>query len=202
MTEKGLRERKKEATRAALIEAARRLGAERGADNIRMEDIAAAAGVSLRTISNYFASKAEIILAIGAGRATQFANVLRSRPAAEPIWEALRQASIAQFTGATDVTRANVAASTATPELLAAQLHLHRAIEPVVAAAVAERTGTDPERDLYPRLVAGAVLTATRIAVDYWRTCDNPALSLPDLVGDAVQQVAAGLPAPGEGEAR
>ncbi|HTF08692.1 MAG TPA: TetR family transcriptional regulator [Asanoa sp.] len=199
MTEKGLRERKKQATRATLIEAARRLGAERGADNVRIEDIAAAAGVSARTVSNYFASKAEIILAVGAGRATQFATALLARPPAEPIWEALRQASIAQFAGATEVTRANVAA---TPELLSAQLQLHRAIEPVLAAAIAARTGTDPERDLYPRLVAGAVLTVTRIAVDYWRTCDDPALSLPDVVGQAVQQVAAGLPAPRGGEGR
>lgn len=200
MTEKGLRERKKEATRAALIEAAQRLGAERGADNVRMEDIAAAAGVSLRTISNYFASKAEVILAIGTSWATAYAAALLARPAGEPIWEALQQASIAQLAGAAEITRANVAAPTATPELLAAQLQMHRSIEPVLAAAVAERTGTDPERDLYPRLVAGAVLTATRIAVDFWRTCDDPALGLPDLVGDAVRQVAAGLSIPREGE--
>jgi AcrR family transcriptional regulator len=159
-----------------------------------MEDIAAAAGVSVRTVSNYFASKAEINLAVGAGRASRFAAALLARPPAEPIWEALRQASIAQFAGATGVSRAELAAAGAPPDL-------HRAVEPVVAAAIAQRTGTDPERDLYPRLVAGALLTATRIAVDYWSTRDDPALSLPDLVGHAVRQVAAGLPAPRGGEA-
>jgi AcrR family transcriptional regulator len=192
MTEQGLRERKKQATRAALIEAARRLGAERDADNVRMEDIAEAAGVSARTVSNYFASKAELVLAVGAGRAARFATALLARPPAEPIWEALRHASIAQFAGAGEATRANVAAP---PDL-------HRAVEPVLAAAIAARTGTDPERDLYPRLVAGAVLAVIRIAVDYWSTTDDPAFSLPDLVGDAVHQVAAGLPAPVEGAAR
>jgi AcrR family transcriptional regulator len=192
MTDQGLRERKKQATRAALIEAARRLGAEQDADNVRMEDIAAAAGVSPRTVSNYFASKADLVLAVATGRAARFATALLARPPAEPIWEALRRASIAQFAGATEVTRANVAAP---PDL-------HRAIEPVLAAAIAARTGTNPATDLYPRLVAGAVLTAVRIAVDYWSTCDDPALSLPELVGDAVQQVAAGLPAPLEGATR
>ncbi|REG01198.1 TetR family transcriptional regulator [Asanoa ferruginea] len=195
MTEQGLRERKKQATRAALIEAARRLGAELGPDNVRMEDIAAAAGVSARTVSNYFASKAEIILAVGAGRAAQFAAALLARPPAEPIWAALREVSIAQFAGATDITRANVAASAAAPDL-------HRAVEPVVAAAIAQRTGTDPERDLYPRLVAGALIAATRVAVGFWLTSDDPAPSLADLVGAAVQQVAAGLPDPRGGDVR
>jgi AcrR family transcriptional regulator len=195
MTEKGLRERKKEATRAALVEAARRLAADRGPDAVRIEDIAAAADVSVRTVSNYFPSKADIILAIGASRGEQFANALLARPEAEPIWEALRQASIAQFAGAADVTRASVVNAAATPDL-------HRSVEPLVAAAVAARTGTDPARDLYPHLVAGAVLTATRIALDHWSTRTDPASSLPDLVGDAIQRMAAGLPAPSEGEGR
>src|SRR6266700_1526765 len=47
MAETGLRERKKLATRAALGQAAWRLIRERGYDNVRVEDIAAAADVSV-----------------------------------------------------------------------------------------------------------------------------------------------------------
>ena len=48
----GLRERKKLATRAALGQAAWQLTIERGYAHTRVEDIAAAAGVSARTFSN------------------------------------------------------------------------------------------------------------------------------------------------------
>ncbi len=57
----GLRERKKQETRIALSWAAVRLAVERGLDNVRVEDIAAEAGVSLRTFRNYFSNKAEAI---------------------------------------------------------------------------------------------------------------------------------------------
>jgi AcrR family transcriptional regulator len=199
MSEEGLRERKKQATRAALIEAARRLGAERGANNVRMEDIAAAAGVSPRTVSNYFSGKEEMMLAIGADRAARVAAALLARPAGEPLWEALSRALLAQFADTDEVSRANVEAAGATPELMTAQLELHRSIEPVLAGAIAARTGTHAERDLYPRLVAGAVVAATRITIDHWRGSDDPALSLPDLLHEALRQVAEGLPVP-EGE--
>ena len=60
----GLRERKKVATRHALGVAAMRLAIERGLENVLVEDIAEAAGVSTRTFNNYFASKYEAICAL------------------------------------------------------------------------------------------------------------------------------------------
>ncbi|MFD2882259.1 TetR/AcrR family transcriptional regulator [Paenibacillus rhizoplanae] len=54
-TEKpGLRERKKEETRRTLSDVACSLAMERGASQVRVEDIAAAANVSMRTFNNYF----------------------------------------------------------------------------------------------------------------------------------------------------
>jgi AcrR family transcriptional regulator len=59
----GLRERKKAQTRAALSWAALRLTVEHGFNNVKVEDIAEAAGVSPRTFNNYFSSKGEAIVA-------------------------------------------------------------------------------------------------------------------------------------------
>lgn len=93
----GLRERKKQETRVALSWAAIRLTVERGLDNVRVEDIAAAAGVSTRTFSNYFGSKGEAIAARQYDRSRAIAAALRERPAGEPLWEAVTHAVLTGF---------------------------------------------------------------------------------------------------------
>jgi AcrR family transcriptional regulator len=69
--------------------AAFELARERGLANVRVPEIARAAGVSTRTFNNYFASK-ERAIAWPAGRhAAGMALALRGRPADEPPAEAL-----------------------------------------------------------------------------------------------------------------
>lgn len=93
----GLRERKKRETRFALSQAAIRLALEHGWDNVTVEDIAVAANVSERTFSNYFATKAEAVVATHVERGRRTAEALRERPAGEPLWDALANAVVAQF---------------------------------------------------------------------------------------------------------
>lgn len=60
----GLRERKKQATSRRIVEKATRLFLKNGYEETRIEDVAAEAELSIQTFYNYFASKADILLAI------------------------------------------------------------------------------------------------------------------------------------------
>lgn len=60
----GLRERKKVARRASLIDAAHELVQEIGLEAVTVEGICARAGVSTRTFFNYFESKDDAVLGI------------------------------------------------------------------------------------------------------------------------------------------
>jgi AcrR family transcriptional regulator len=191
----GLRERKKLATRAALARAAWRLTIERGYAHTRIEDIAAAAGVSARTFGNYFATKEEALLSVGADRGARMVAALRAWPDGANLWEALADALSGQFAGDGEVAQADARLITFPPELAAAQRKLHASIEAALTAAIAYRTGTDAERDLYPRLVASVVVSATQTAFDHWRA-SGPGAPFPQMLREVLRQVAAGLPVP------
>src|SRR5690606_38316689 len=95
----GLRERKKQATRKALREAALRLALEHGPDNVRVDDIAEAAGVSPRTYHNYFSSREQaIVAAITAEREARVAAAVTARPADVPLVDAVIEAVVEQYT--------------------------------------------------------------------------------------------------------
>ena len=196
MSQPGLRERKKQATRDALRLAALRLAALRGWDQVRVEDIAAEAGVSVRTFSNYFATKEEALLATGHQRAERIIEALADRPAGEPLWAALTGAIVDGFAVDESDMRQVVRLQSA-PLLTDEHLKTYAVIESGVAAAVASRIGADADRDLYPRLVAGAVLSAIRVAMEHWRQA-GATEPLAAVLRDALGQVAAGLPIPAE----
>lgn len=199
MDEPGLRERKKRATREALSWAAVRLAVERGLDNVLVEDIASAAGVSPRTFNNYFSSKAEAISFRHVDRMCTVAEALRARPPGEPLWDALIHASLAPID---DENRAPSPEWTAGARLMISEpsltgefMRATALAETELAAAIAERTGTDAKKDLYPGLVAAAVGAATYAANRHWLAADPP-VPLAPLLRDALTQVAAGLPTP------
>ncbi len=47
-------------------------------------------------------------------------------------------------------------------------------MQQALAEAIAMRTGTDVEQDMYPRILAGAVTAATQVAVRRWAAADPP----------------------------
>jgi AcrR family transcriptional regulator len=194
----GLRERKKAATRSALYKAAMRLALERGVENVTAGAIAEAADVAPRTFHNYFDGKDEAIVAELFENLARFADTLQARPAGEPIWDALQHAMLAEVSGPPD-TLADLAAkmrmvNTSRP-LQARRLALFEQVGRVLAPVIAVRTGTDVERDLYPRLVAAVAVVALKTALDVWMEGDGR-VSLVDLSTEVFAQLRAGLPGP------
>ncbi len=194
----GLRERKKLATRLALHEAALRLVAERGLDGVSVDDVAARADVSPRTFFNYFPSKDDAVLGLDPGLPHRQAEEIRARPAGETAVAALRAVTRAQaveMATESDLWPLRVTVIEAHPALVGRLAAAFGESERVLAAALAERTGTQVDADLYPMLLAGVGAAAMRTALHRWFATDFTA-SLPDLVDEAWALVATGLPAP------
>lgn len=168
-----LRERKKRATREALSTAALRLALERGLDNVRVEDIAAAAGVSPRTYNNYFSSREEAICALRFERSRHMGESLRDRPAREPLDRAI-VAAMTAANGDTEPDEKAMRMIMCSPTLRAEFMKNIAQIERPLIEAIAERTDTDPDRDLFPRLMASTVFSAVRTATEHWLLLDRP----------------------------
>jgi AcrR family transcriptional regulator len=94
----GLRERKKQRTRAMLIDAAVELCLRHGYEQTTVEQIAAAADVSPRTFSRYFATKDAVFLTLIEDYVEQVALELASIPPNVGALEALRVAHVATLT--------------------------------------------------------------------------------------------------------
>jgi AcrR family transcriptional regulator len=192
----GLRERKKVATRQSLSEAAMRLAIERGLDNVLVEDIADAAGVSARTFNNYFGSKYEAICALQQARALRIGEALRGRPRGEPLWESVTQAVLSQF-GPVNHTPdkewiERIRLVVTTPALVGEYLKVQGLAQYHLAEAIAERLGTSLETDMFPRIMAGAVSAAMQAAMERWLRSDPPVPLVP-LMRQSLRQFAEGM---------
>lgn len=193
----GLRERKKRDTRRALSDAALELAFERGLHAVTREDIAARAGVSLRTFNNYFTNKFEAVAYRQTERMRLALSVFRERPDDEPLWSAIEAAVVAplEAEGAggvvpTAAQRATIMDVVAAPESRQA-MSAHLVDDWV--AAIADRVGADPSRDLYPRLVAGVIRAVSEAAMDAYVAADPP-VPFVDLLRRGFGAVRAGLP--------
>ncbi|WDZ88785.1 TetR/AcrR family transcriptional regulator [Nocardiopsis sp. HUAS JQ3] len=163
----GLRERKKQATREALREAALRLAVERGPDRVRVEDIAEAAGVSPRTYNNYFASREQaIVSAVTADREARIAAEVAARPAEVRLADAVTEAVVEQYTNTGEREHRALLLITAQAALRDAFLGTTAGIEPPLAVVIAERLSDIGANTA--RVLAASVAAAVRIALEGW----------------------------------
>ncbi|MFD9889832.1 TetR/AcrR family transcriptional regulator [Amycolatopsis sp. NPDC059027] len=191
----GLRERKKQAARRALSEAALRLAVDRGLDQVKVEDIAAEVGVSPRTFNNYFSCKEEAVCEFVVDRQHRVRDALLARPAEEPLWEAITGAVLEQYSRDGEPDRAYVSRVRALMGHAALRgefLKAHHTVERLLADAIIERAEADTGDELYARLMAGAVESAVRLAFVEWFTSDQQVF-LPTLTR-LLGELSAGFP--------
>jgi AcrR family transcriptional regulator len=193
----GLRERKKLGTRWALSDAALELALERGLENVTREDIANRAGVSLRTFNNYFTGKYEAVAFRQIDRMRQSLAAFRERPVDEPLWSAITEAVLAplEAEGVPDVRPTHDELAVIRDLLSARDLRavLTRDLFADWVDAIAERTGTDPARDMYPRLVAAVIKAVGETVMEAYAYADPP-IAYTELLRRGLADVAAGLP--------
>jgi AcrR family transcriptional regulator len=155
----GLRERKKQQTRAALVDAAARLFAEKGYDKTTVADIAAAADVSTRTFFSYFRAKQDVLFAGTDQRLKAIAEAFDTVQAESPL-EAVHRIIEHVLAASDDMPDPDRLAIMLTkPELQAQALQRLVAAQRLVAEWL-RRTYPDRLDDTLSRAVAGALVGA------------------------------------------
>ncbi|GIJ81385.1 DNA-binding transcriptional regulator, AcrR family [Micromonospora phaseoli] len=193
----GRRDRKKRQTRAALATAALRLVAERGLDQVTVEEISEAADVSARTFFNYFPTKDDALVGDPEADRDRALRALAAVPPEQPALEALRRAFtevVDEVQGDAELWLLRMRVVVQHPVLLARLVSGNAVTEQALVSAVAARTGLPPD-DAYPALVVAVAGAALRTSMIRWATCDG-AGSLAALLDEAFAAVAAGLPDP------
>jgi len=163
----GLRERKKQQTRAAIRQAALRLFLDKGYDATTTSEIARAAEVSAGTLFNYFPTK-EALLADDFDPV--FIAHLRARPASEPLFTAFRRAmheGLAEMPGNTSVSYERAQLIISTPSLRAAMAQQRERDAALLTRLLAERYGR-ADGDFKLRVAANVLIAATETAYAAW----------------------------------
>ena len=91
----GLRDLKKQQTRTAIADTALRLFMKRGFDHVTVAEVAEAAGVSEKTVFNYFPSKEDLFFDEVDEREAALVTAIRERRPDESILAALRRSQLA-----------------------------------------------------------------------------------------------------------
>ncbi|MEU3985148.1 TetR family transcriptional regulator [Streptomyces sp. NPDC026672] len=173
----GLRERTRRAVRKEITDAANALFVERGYEETTVGDIAAAVGMSQRSVFRYFPTKEDLIVGKFDFVADDMLRVLRERPAGEPVWESMRRVfdllvPFVDAPGHRRVAEPMQRIVFSTPTLLASYLQKLQLLQDAADTALRERAAAagTPYRDgdPTPRAIVGAAFACLLAAQHAW----------------------------------
>jgi AcrR family transcriptional regulator len=191
-----LTERRKAETRLEVAREAVRLFTTKGVAATSAEEIAAAAGISVRTLWRYFPSKEGCVWPLLAAGIQDLARSLRvwapGRDVGDIVDELARTETADQVD--TQAMLELIRLTRTEPGLRAVWLQAHDDAEPVLVTALAEQAGL-PAEDLRVRVWAATINSALRVAVEHHalRT-DGGKEDQIEAVRTALRIAAAGLP--------
>ena len=162
----GLRELKKQETRQLISDRATRLFLERGFENTTIADIATAARVAKKTVTNYFARKEDLAFDQHERFTQGLARTVAERASGESALAALRRSFLAAverhdpvigFSG-----RPFARMIAESPTLTARLRELHDLREAALAEVLAAEAAAEPD-DITPHAVAAQLAAADRV---------------------------------------
>lgn len=178
-------------SRRELARAAARLFVERGYEATTVEEIARAAGISVRTFFRYLGAKEEVIDDILEQRIAGFAAALGARPPGEALFDSLRAAGRDSLTKALDDGTVDLyAVVRRTPVLRARWLARCNTYTDMVADSLRARltVQSDP---VVADLAAGALIGLMTTVID--RFADTPRDTLADVLDTAFDRFVHGF---------
>ena len=156
----GLRETKKLRTRQEIADSAMQLFATRGFDRVTVAEVAAAAGVSEKTVFNYFPTKEDLFYDEVPARAAALVAAIRERGPDESILTALRRLQTADCPRLCSPAFASFARIIEeSPALRVKELEVMAYFVQVLTEALQTELGVD-ERDA--RITAGLLVSVHR----------------------------------------
>jgi AcrR family transcriptional regulator len=168
-THPGLRARKKEQTRRAIAEAARRLFVKRGFERVTVAEVAREADVSEGTVFNYFPTKEDLFFSGMEAFEAALVKAVRERCAGESVLVAFRRFVLDQSQGLAERAELIAAATrvvSASPTLQARERQVVAEYTHSLAQLIAEETRS---RGIEPSVVANVLMAAQRALVDHVR---------------------------------
>jgi len=181
--------------RSRIEQAALDLFARKGFEQVIIDDVAAAAGISRRTFFRYFATKADAVWGDFDGHVARLEGLLAGSDPAQPVLASVCAAyvEVNDYPAADQqMLRERMHLILTEPALLAHSQLRYADIDRVVAEHVAARTRSSPT-DLVPRLVATSTRAAATTAFELWLA--DGRIPLAQRLRDAFTQLTSGFPA-------
>lgn len=177
--------------RSLLAQTAMQLFAERGFDETTVEEVAAAAGVSRRTLFNYFRTKEDLALSGLSEQGDVIAARLSARPADEDVWVSLRHSFLVldEFETSLENRLKIVSMLFDNDSLRAGHAEKQARWTDLLAPLVEHKLPASQDRSFEARAVVGTAITCLQAATEEWlrQRGSTPQFDLYDAAIDALR---------------